>query len=104
MVVPIDWPPKRGAQPAQFSAKLTGNNTVYVRAGSGTATILLSPRMIDFTKQVTIAINGRRVNTGDRFVEPDLKTLLEDARTRADRQNVFWAKVDSQTGRVVTSR
>jgi hypothetical protein len=35
----------------------------------------------------------------DRMVEPDLRVMLEDARTRGDRQHPFWARFDVSTGR-----
>jgi len=112
MVYPADWPPPRTAHPVVTEAKLTANNGIYVKSGAGKVTVWLAPEMLDFDRQVTININGHRVtarvkpdDSGAspsqrrqrtarvRFVEPDLETLLEDVRTRADRQHPFWAKV-----------
>ena len=36
---------------------------------------------------------------GGRFVEPDIAVLLEDVRTRGDRQHPFWAKIETPGGR-----
>ena len=70
-------------------------------AGTGKLTLWVSPEMLDLQQRVTVMVNGRRVNTADRTIEPSLEVLLEDARTRADRQHPFWARVDAPTGRVV---
>jgi hypothetical protein len=40
------------------------------------------------------------MNAKDPFITPDLQTILEDVRTRGDRQHPFWAKLDGATGRV----
>jgi hypothetical protein len=42
--------------------------------------------MVDFNRR--IQINGKGV-----MVTPSLETMLEDVRTRGDRQHPFWAKV-----------
>jgi hypothetical protein len=34
------------------------------------------------------------------MIRPDLRTMLEDVRTRGDRQHPFWARLDGATGRV----
>ena len=61
-------------------------------------TVWLSPKMLNFKQRATITVNGRRI--GDQKIHPDLGTLLEDVRTRGDRQHPFWAKIESTTGRV----
>jgi hypothetical protein len=49
-----------------------------------------SPDVIDFGQEVIVMWpkNKKRLN-----VSPDMATLLEDVRTRGDRQRPFWAKV-----------
>ena len=64
----------------------------------------LSPEMLDFQRRVNIVVNNQRAHKRDRSVEPDLETLLEDVRTRGDRQHPFWTKVEVPTGRVRTIR
>jgi len=98
-VEPSDWPPPAGAQPAQVKAKMTEKNGLNVRTGTGQVTVWLSPKMLNFKERATITLNGRRIG-GDQMIHPDLGTLLEDVRTRGDRQHPFWAKVESTTGRV----
>ncbi|MCR9294027.1 MAG: hypothetical protein NXI32_14980 [bacterium] len=57
------------------------------------ATIWFSPEMVDFSRPVTVAMSGRRRSYD---LAPDIGVMLEDVRTRADRQHVFWQKVDIQ--------
>jgi hypothetical protein len=33
------------------------------------------------------------------MIRPDVRVLLEDVRTRGDRQHPFWARIDGATGR-----
>jgi hypothetical protein len=54
--------------------------------------IWLSPELVDFTKPVTVTLDGRRLLKGD--VSPDTRVMLEDLRLRADRQHPFWAVVE----------
>ena len=42
----------------------------------------------------TITVNGKRLKTGGLVVEPDLGVILEDVRTRGDRQHPFWASIE----------
>jgi len=94
MVDPAQWPPSRGTQPVQLSAKITNNNGIYVRTGSVRVTVWVAPQMLDFRQRASIVVNARRMNAREPFVQPNLRTLLEDVRTRGDRQNPFWAKFE----------
>ncbi len=96
-VDPSDWPPPNGMQPAQIKAKMTDKNGLNVRTGTSQVTVWLSPKMLNFKERATITVNGRRI--GDQKIHPDLGTMLEDVRTRGDRQHPFWAKLESTTGR-----
>ena len=96
-VDPGDWPPPATAQPAQVKANKSDKNGLNVHAGMSQVTVWLSPKMLDFKRRATITVNGRRI--GDAMIHPDLGTLLEDVRTRGDRQHPFWAKVEATTGR-----
>jgi hypothetical protein len=49
---------------------------------------------------VNITCNGGKLRADTPFIEPNLLVLLEDARTRGDRQHPFWAKVEMPAGRV----
>ena len=87
-------------QPAQVKAKMTDKNGLNIRAGTSQVTVWLSPKMLNFKKRATITVNGRHLNGSDQTIRPDLRVLLEDVRTRGDRQHPFWARVDGATGRV----
>lgn len=104
LVDPMAWPPPRGTQAASVSGKLTDNNNVYVRCGANRVTVWLSPRMVNLEQQVVVTVNGQRANLGNRVVEPDVGVLLEDVRTRGDRQHPFWAKIETPTGRALGTK
>lgn len=73
-----DWPVKGTVKDNRFT----------VRGEVGYATIWLSPDHVDFSRDIRI---------GGRFsesVQPSTKVLLEDVRTRADRQHPFWGRID----------
>jgi hypothetical protein len=54
--------------------------------------------MIDFTKPVTVRIDGREVMRGAK-VPMNLGTMLEDLYQRGDRQQLFFAKLPFNLGR-----
>jgi predicted esterase len=94
MVDPEAWPPKRGVKEVRIEGSLNANNGLSVTTGASTVSVWLSPEIIDFKQPTSIKVNGNKI-TGDRFIEPDLLVLMEDVRTRADRQHPFWARVDT---------
>jgi hypothetical protein len=100
LVDPSDWPPPSGTQPVQVKGKITDGNNLVIRTGTTQVTVWISPKMLDFNRRATITVNGRRMNGPDQKIHPDLKTLLEDVRTRGDRQHPFWARLDGATGRL----
>ena len=100
MVDPANWPPPAGTQPVQVKGSINNKNGLNVRTGTSQVTVWLSPDMIDFNQRATITVNGRRLNPADQIVRPELRTLLEDVRTRGDRHHPFWAKLEGATGRV----
>jgi predicted esterase len=101
MIDPETWPPKRGVQEVRVEGNVNANNTLAVTTGAGAVSVWLSPELIDFKQPTRVTVNGAKVS-GERFIEPDLLVLLEDVRTRGDRQHPFWARVDtSSRGREV---
>ena len=52
----------------------------------------LSPDVVNFEQRVKVRFKGRQEL--NQFVKPDVETLLEDLRTRGDRQNLYTAKLD----------
>jgi hypothetical protein len=96
MVTPSSWPPARSVRPAPISGKRLETNKVSVKMQAGKITVWLSPELVDFAQPLVVEVNGRNITPRDRIVRPDLNVLLEDVRTRADRQHPFWAKVSTQ--------
>ena len=80
------WPPKAKLE---LSGKRTETNGLRYKIGKHQATIWLSPGIVDFAKP--IEINGTR-----REARPSIEVMLEDVRTRGDRQHPFWAKIDAR--------
>ena len=93
MLMPAQWPPGSGYRSATIEARLTPGNTISVRSGSARTVVWLSPELVDFTKSLTVTIDGQRAFRG--VPQADLWTLLEDLRLRADRQHPFWQAVDT---------
>lgn len=102
VVDPADWPPPKGTMATLVEATMPLNtkNIINVRTGASHATVWISPEMFDFTKKINVMVNAQRFTGRDQMVKPDVHTLLEDVRTRGDRQHPFWARLDGSTGRV----
>ena len=94
MVDPASWPPTRGVRPVTVTGKVTADNGLSISSGDVKPTIWLSPEQVDFNRRVPITVNGKRLKTGGLVIEPDLGVILEDVRTRGDRQHPFWARID----------
>ncbi|MBN1590856.1 MAG: peptidase [Pirellulales bacterium] len=103
-VEPGNWPPPRGTRPMETNAALLPSNGIRIRSGASGVTVWLSPKMVDFEQRVNITVDGREINRADPFIKPDLATMLEDARTRADRLHPFWAKMTTSLSRVYRDR
>lgn len=86
MSSPYEWPLSRKPISAKIEGSVLANNGIRVKSGAARTTVWLSPEIIDFDKR--IAINRKKCDA-----IPSLEVILEDARQRADRQHVYWAKV-----------
>jgi hypothetical protein len=95
MVLPGNWPPDRAARPAPISGKRLETNKVSVKVQAEKVTVWLSPEVADFNERLVVEVNNRAISPRDRVVRPDLNVILEDARTRGDRQHPFWAKLET---------
>ncbi len=89
IVAPTEWP-RKGAREAPVGAKLLGKNTIRVTTGARKATVYLSPELVDLEKRVTIKFGSKSQSFQP---EPSSQVLLEDVRTRGDRQHPYWVKV-----------
>ena len=93
MIDPTDWPDSGGPTPsakARLEARITSNR-VQVESVAARTTIWLSPDMVNFDERVDVQLNGRRTSASG-LIEGKLADLLEDVRTRHDRQHPFWLK------------
>jgi pimeloyl-ACP methyl ester carboxylesterase len=96
MVAPSNWPPQRGVRPFQFAGKVRATNKLSVTARAEKVTVWLAPEVVDFNEPLVVEVNHRAISPRDRIVRPDLNVLLEDVRTRADRQHPFWANLTTE--------
>jgi hypothetical protein len=97
MVLPTQWPPAPGIRPFAIDAKTMPANSLpasmlSVHCGADRVRIWLSPELVDFSRPVTVTLDGRKL--WKDAVVPDKRLLLEDLRLRADRQHPFWAVID----------
>lgn len=120
MIDPADWGRVRPGQPMITRGTITPGGTIYVTTGAQRVIVWLSPEVVDFDARPTLVVNGQRISLAgsasgggepssaaraakpvDLFTDIDfqVRTILEDVRTRADRQRPFWLKVEARTGR-----
>jgi pimeloyl-ACP methyl ester carboxylesterase len=95
MTAPAQWPPERGVRAASIRGRKFSGNKLGVFTGAERVTVWLSPELVNFAEPLEIEHNGKRLVPRGELVTPDLRTLLEDVRTRADRRRPYWAKVES---------
>lgn len=95
MTAPAQWPPGRGVRAASIRGRKFSGNKLGVFTGAEKMTVWLSPELVDFSQPLEIEHNGKRLVPRGELVTPDLRTLLEDVRTRADRKRPYWAVVSS---------
>jgi predicted esterase/tetratricopeptide (TPR) repeat protein len=100
MVAPGNWPPPRGTLPLQIEGYSRAHNNLTLRTGTKETTVWLAPQMVDFQTRISISVNGRQVNLPRPFIQPSVEIILEDVRTRGDRQHPFWAKVEVPSARI----
>jgi len=96
VVLPSQWPPAQGVRPFTVEAKTTATNGLNVHCGAERVRVWLSPELVDFTRPVNVSLDGRKLWRDP--VQPDEGVLLEDLRTRGDRQHPFWAVLESTRG------
>jgi len=82
---------ERSVRPIQTRARILENNRITVSARSHRGIVWLAPEMVSFERPVNVSVNGHNIRYEGGA---DLEILLEDVRTRGDRQHPFWAKVE----------
>ena len=102
LVEPTDFPPPRGTQPAQVTAKITAGNNLSIWNQVGQVDRLACAGHVRFqTAHRHRVATASKMNNHSSNLAPNLETLLEDARTRGDRLHPFWAKFECSTGRAM---
>jgi predicted esterase len=89
IVLPMEWP--GNARAYETEGRVLETNAVSVTSGADRVTVWLSPEIVNFEGKVTVHIKGKRFLN----IQPSVAAMLEDARTRVDRQHPFWAKVSN---------
>jgi pimeloyl-ACP methyl ester carboxylesterase len=93
MIAPeLNWNSVRDKSNWDIQGEVKPNvaNLFNIRGATDRATLWLSPGLVDFSKNVRIEGTSGKFN-GE--VKPSRKTLLEDVRTRGDRQHLYWARI-----------
>ncbi len=96
VVLPTHWPPPPNTKPCAVEGRTTATNGLSVHCGAARVRVWLSPELVDFTRPVTVTLDGQSLHKGP--IAPDLAVLLEDLRLRCDRQHPFHAVVESTRG------
>jgi predicted esterase len=94
MLHPTDFSGRR-ARSAAVEGKQQADNRIWAKSTALRTSIWLNPDIVDFSKPIRITFEGDKLAVPEGGVRPDPVVLLEDVRTRADRQRPFWAKIES---------
>ncbi len=70
----------------KITGRVTPGNTVTVTSPTSSTTLRLLDGLVDFDSKLTVRIN--RKQQFSKFIAPDLQTMLEDYRLRADRSRL----------------
>jgi pimeloyl-ACP methyl ester carboxylesterase len=92
IVLPLAWPPPKGYRASKSSVKIVDSgklNVIHLNCDGDRVTLWLSPDFVDFEKPIQV----NRSSKTQVKQKPDIETLLEDVRTRGDRQHPFWMRV-----------
>lgn len=91
IVEPLAWPPPKGfrASKSSFTIAETNDNAITLNSEGDPVTLWLSPDFVNFDKPIKI-LRRKVILVKEK---PSAEVLLEDVRTRGDRQHPFWLKV-----------
>lgn len=93
MVYPTDWSGVRPI-PAHVEGRVMPDNRLTAKTVGRQTTVWLGPDFVDFSKPIKLTFNNRKIPDPPEGIRPSVSVLLEDVRTRADRQRPFWAKLE----------
>ena len=72
------------------------NNSVKIRSSADRGVVFLSPEIVDFDRKIEVVFNAKKLTPQNGRVPASARVMLEDARTRCDRQHPFWASLNSK--------
>ena len=91
IVLPHAWP-QNGARAAKTEAELIAKtDRIVIDPSSDRVTVWLSPELVDFDRPIQVAVRGKELKEA---IKPSIDVILEDVRTRGDRQHPFWAQIE----------
>jgi predicted esterase len=93
MTYPTDWSGGPG-KPAHVEGRVMPDNRLTAKTVGKRTTVWLGPDFVDFSKPIRLTFNNRKIPDPPEGLRPSIDVLLEDVRTRADRQRPFWAKIE----------
>ena len=94
LVSPFAWPVS-GKRALFTESEIRPGNIMLLKTGAGEVTVWFSPEMLDLNQRITLRLNTQKKTI---MAQPDVEVLLEDVRTRGDRQHPFWAKQTLRSG------
>lgn len=71
----------------------SGNVTIKTGVIKKDLAIYFTPEMVNFSQRYDIKLNTKPLGRRNAILEPDIAIILEDSRTRCDRQHPFWVKL-----------
>jgi pimeloyl-ACP methyl ester carboxylesterase len=104
LIDPVLWSRDDGKLPKaiQVESKISLNaNSIRVKTipssrpsrDGDNFVVFLTPDMINFNQKADITVNNVQYAPTGGYVQPSVEVILEDTRTRADRQHPFWARL-----------
>ncbi len=94
VVLPLAWEHDKRKRPVNISGRVLENNGLTIDSGAGLTKVWLTPETVDFDKRIII-------NRKSMEIKPDVGVMLEDVRTRCDRQHPFWAVYELENPRIM---
>jgi pimeloyl-ACP methyl ester carboxylesterase len=94
MLLPEDWD-KKGSFKGVFriKGKVLNNNNLIISGGASKVTLYLTPDLVNFNAPLKLTVTGAGRTYPPSAIKPSVNVILEDVRTRGDRQHPFWASV-----------
>jgi pimeloyl-ACP methyl ester carboxylesterase len=89
--LPFQWELPGTKRPATGKFKVYSEDNLIVRLPSKTGSLWLSPDWVSYRSNIRVDVDGRARSLD---IRPDVGVILEDARTRGDRQHPFWSRTD----------